>query len=214
MGVDGSGKSSLAHTLAKKLDQQGDKSIVVWATLRPVILKPFIKMAKFLLVRKHSKFSNYDDHIKVKRKGMKKLSWTHNILLFVMIIDYLPQMFYKVILQRALGKHVICDRYYFDLIVDYGEHISAPIERVIKILTKVSSIFPGPDLNYFIKITPEIAFSRKDDIPSLEYLIERDTAYSLVAEKFSGTILDGSKALDINAKIILNDINTHNGNRR
>lgn len=211
MGVDGSGKSTLAHTLADALESQGKKSVVVWATLRPVLLKPFIKAAKFLLVRKHNKFSNYDNHMKQKRKGMKKLSWTHNILLLVMLIDYMPQVLYKVTLQKLLGRNVICDRYYFDLIVDYGEHISAPIERVINIINKVSHIFPAPDLNYFLKITPEVAFSRKDDIPSLEYLIERDTAYSLVTKNMSGAILDGNKELNSNVEIILNDIKSLTG---
>lgn len=207
MGVDGSGKSTLANALAKSLEAKGQESIVVWATLRPVLLKPFIKAAKYLLVRKHNKFSDYDNHIEVKRKGMKKLSWTHSILFFVMIIDYLPQAFYKVTFQKLLGKNVICDRYYFDLIVDYGAHINAPIDRVIDILNKVGFIFTAPDLNYFLKVSPEIAFNRKDDIPSLDYLIERDTAYTNIIDNVYGKVLDGSKEISENVLIIQDDIN-------
>jgi thymidylate kinase len=206
MGIDGSGKSTLARALAEELRARNEKAIVQWATIRPVLLKPVIKLAKFLLVRKHNKYDDYKQHIKVKRAGMKKLSWARGVLFFFIILEYLPQVLYKVWWKRLLGYHVICDRYYFDLVVDYGEHVNAGIPRVLQLISRVRWLFPKPDLMYFVAVTPEVAYSRKDDIPAIEYLHERDAAYSAVTERFGVTRLDGSKPVAINSGLILADL--------
>lgn len=206
MGIDGSGKSTLARAVASELHARGEKALVQWATIRPVLLKPVIKLAKFVLVRKHNKYENYQQHMKVKRAGMKKLSWARGILFFFILLEYMPQVLYKVWWKRLLGYHVICDRYYFDLVVDYGEHVNAGITRVLDLINRTRWLFPRPDLMYFVAVTPEVAFSRKNDIPAIEYLQERDAAYNAVTERFGVTKLDGSKPVEENAGLIISDL--------
>ena len=206
MGIDGSGKSSLGRVVCERLVAKGEKAVFVWASLRPVLLKPFIKLAKFMLVRKHDKYSDYASHMSVKRAGMKKLSWTHGLYFIVMMVDYVPQVVYKVVWPRLLGKHVICDRYYHDLMLDYCAQTNAPSDRMIQLLNFSGKLFPTPDLTYLVSVSPEVAMSRKTDIPALAYLEDRVDAYNTVINAVSGKVLDGTLALDRNSGIILEDM--------
>ena len=72
LGVDGSGKTTVAEYLEQYLRAENRTVLCVWATLSPVILWPIIKLAKFLLVRKHNKFDNYAEHIEVKKEGVRR----------------------------------------------------------------------------------------------------------------------------------------------
>lgn len=206
MGVDGSGKSTLADTLSSALTKRGQPSVIVWVCLRPVLLKPFILIAKRLFVKGKDKFKDYEQHAQAKRVGMKRFSWTHGIYLLVMILDYLPQVFYKVYIQRLLGKHVICDRYYHDLMLDYGAHTNAGTGRVLHLIDLANKIFPCPDLLYYISLPSEVALGRKTDIPSLQYLDERAEIYNEIANRFQACILDGTETPEVNCERILTDI--------
>jgi len=206
MGVDGSGKSSLTELLQKKLQKKGIPHVVVWASLRPVLMKPFIVVAKYLMVRNHNKFDDYETHINAKRAGMKKLSWTRHIYLFVTLIDFMPQVFFKVYLPKLMGKLVICDRYYHDLVLDYGVTTQANIDKTMMLLRYANKIFPNPDIDYLLDVPSEVSFSRKDDIPSLEYLEERSEIYHKFADSLGSAVLDGTKSLEENSDRILKDI--------
>jgi thymidylate kinase len=206
MGIDGSGKSSLGRLLCRELNQQGQPAVFVWAALRPVLMRPFIKIAKFLLVRKHNKFKDYEKHMEVKAAGMKKLRWTHGIYFLVMMLDYLPQVFYKVLLPHLLGKHVICDRYYHDLMLDYCAHINAPVERALQLTYTVGKFLPRPDLVYMVTVPPDVAMQRKDDIPSLGYLSKRIYVYEKINTLVHGATLDGTLPLEQNCDLICNDM--------
>jgi len=206
MGIDGSGKTSLAEQLQVHFSKQGEKSVVVWAVLRPIILKPLISISKFLFVRKYNKFLNYNSHIKAKRKGMSRFSWAHRIYFVVMLVDYMPQVIYKVWWQRLLGKHVICDRYYHDLMLDYGVNVNANSKQIIRLVRFAEKIFPIPDYFYFISTPPELAFSRKKDIPAIEYLIKRDNLYQAIAYDLNARILDGRLTLEENCRRVLFDL--------
>jgi len=206
MGIDGSGKSSLGRMVCEKLVERGEKTVFVWASLRPVLLKPFILVAKYLLVRKHDKFKDYKIHMSAKRTGMKKLGWAHGLYFFVMMVDYIPQLLFKVAWPHLLGRHVICDRYYHDLMLDYCAQINAPISRVTELVRFSARLFPTPDLNYLIEITPETALSRKTDIPAMEYLEDRIEAYNAIIKDVSGTVLEGARPLEENSDIILRDM--------
>ena len=206
MGIDGSGKSSLGTLLERELVSQGVKTRMTWVCLRPVLLKPIAKLAKFMLVRKHKKFDDYSKHIAAKKTGIKKFSWAHGIYFWIMMIDYFPQVLFKVLLPRLAGYHIICDRYYHDLMLDYGVTVSANIEHILRLTALSERLFPKPDLLYFLFVTPEIAMSRKSDIPAVEYLQERSDIYAAIAERFNATVLDASLPLEENCSKLLKDI--------
>ncbi|MFK5891817.1 MAG: hypothetical protein QM504_01190 [Pseudomonadota bacterium] len=210
MGIDGCGKSTLSTPLKNSIIDKGKPAILTWATLKPVLLKPVIKITKFLFVRKHNKFDDYDKHIKAKKAGVNKLKFTHKIYFIIMLIDYLPQVLFKVVIPKLTGKYVICDRYYYDLIIDYAITISLPADKILPYIKFVEYFVPTPDLQYYLYVTPETSFSRKDDIPSIEYLEERKFYYDFLAKESNITHLDGNNSSDDNCQIIIDELNKRN----
>ncbi|MDH5644371.1 MAG: deoxynucleoside kinase [Candidatus Heimdallarchaeota archaeon] len=205
MGIDGCGKSSLALALQKEFERNGQKTVVTWATLQPVLIKPFIIIAKYMMVRKHDKFDDYKTHITAKKKGMNKFAFAHGIYFLVMFIDYLPQVFYKVVLPRMFGRTIICDRYFHDLMLDYTITTNAKPNKMLELINFSARFFPKPDLHYFVTVPPEVSFSRKNDIPSLEYLKERNSFYEAMANDLNLPILNGTLPWEENCLRIIND---------
>jgi thymidylate kinase len=207
MGIDGSGKSTLSRSLQQELERRGVPSVARWATLKPVLMKPVIKAAKFLLVRKAPKAADYEAHIAAKRSGMNKLRFAHSIYFIVMTLDYLPQAWWKVGLPRLMGKNVICDRYYQDLALDFAITINADPARMMRALHTLEKLVPAPDLHYFVSVPPAVALSRKDDVPSIGYLEERDRFYRAMAQALSLPVLDGQAPVAENCARLLRDMN-------
>ena len=206
MGVDGSGKSTLAKAVAAEMEARGEKVVVVWGALRPVLMRPFIKAAKFLLVRRHDKFADYEKHIEAKKSGMRRLSWTNVFSFWMVLIDYWPQVIYKIYIPRLTGYHVICDRYYHDLMIDYGITTNASLSRIQKLIGVARRMFMNPDIAYYLSVTSDVAISRKDDIPHVGYLEERIEYYDAVASSLGIQVLDGSASIDENRSRIMGDI--------
>lgn len=206
IGIDGCGKSTISKALQLKLKNRNIDTILVWATLRPIILKPFIIIAKFFFVRKFDKFTDFDKHIKEKNKGMSKFNWAKYIYLFVMIIDYYPQIIFKVYIPFLFGKTVICDRYFYDLIIDYCVTINSDLAFFNKLIVFSRNLFFKSDFCFFINTPIEVAFDRKDDIPSLEYLKIRNKFYLELVKNYNIEVINGEDLIiknvnKINAKI-------------
>jgi thymidylate kinase len=61
---------------------------------------------------------------------------------------------------------LVVDRYVYDVIQGlHGQDTTS--RRIVAWLTK---LFPQPTVVFYIKVPPELAYARKDDIPSLEFL--------------------------------------------
>lgn len=206
MGIDGSGKSTLSRALQQELAARGMPAVARWATLRPFLLKPVIAVAKFMLVRKAPKALDYEAHMQAKRSGMKKLRFAHSVYFFVMALDYLPQAWWKVGLPRLLGRHVICDRYYQDLALDFAITINGDAQRMMRALRLLGRLVPSTDLHYFVAVPPEVAMSRKDDVPSMSYLQERDRYYRAMATDLGLPLLDGQAPVAENCARLLHDM--------
>lgn len=209
MGIDGCGKSTLSRALQAELAARGVPAVARWATLRPVLLRPLIAAAKFLLVRKAPKSVDYEAHMAAKRKGMGKLRFAHGIYFWVTVLDYLPQAWWKVGIPRLLGKVVICDRYYQDLALDYAIAVNGDTDRMLRALKILAKVSPAPDLEYFVDIAPEIAFARKDDVPSIAYLEERDRFYRALASASAAKTLAGDAPVEANCARLLGDLNVN-----
>jgi dTMP kinase len=71
--------------------------------------------------------------------------------------------------------------------------------RIINVLGK---IFPLPVKTFWVNLPAEIAFKRKNDIPSIEYLIERQQIYSSICKDYGFIEVDGCNSIESNCKRI------------
>lgn len=194
-GADGSGKSTVAEHIEQHLRAENRSVYRVWAALRPVIVWPIIKVAKFLFVRKHNKFDNYAEHIKAKNEGMRRFRFLFKPIFYLRLLDYYPQYLWKVVRMARKSDYLICDRYYVDLIMDQVIGEGGGPESFSDWMRRYKRFFRTPDLSLYLRTSPEVAIKRKTDIPSEEYLQERKRYYDAVTEVLRAHIIDADQPL-------------------
>ena len=195
--MDGSGKTTLSKELVELLNKKGIKCKYVYGRLNPFILKPFILIGDWLFLRGKDISKNYSEYSNTKRKAIEKHSFLSKVYQQILMFDYSLQIIFKVKLPLIFGKNIVCDRYIYDtMITDLSVDMNYSRDKVTNVLKNLLRFFPEPNITFLIDVPEEIAYKRKDDTPSIEYLRERREIYLDVGRKYGMIILDGSKRLE------------------
>lgn len=177
MGIDGAGKSTIGDRIKHELEMSAPCELV-WARYQPKLVKALVAPFRKKKVKSSQDYNNmsaeeYNAWTKSKKEKMQKHPIIAKILFWFQYMEYCSQI--KDAVRNKDGKHLIVDRYVLDFIVDqtinYGDISESSLTK--KLLKKVA----GFDKILFVNVDSEIAFRRKDDIPSLEYLNERRAIY-------------------------------------
>ncbi len=190
-GMDGAGKTQQAKFLDSFLKEEGIKSQYVWARFEPKLIKPLAWLGKAIFFRGKDMVKDYGGYHDNKRRVLSSFPIAQ-VYQALMTFDYLLQVLFRVRLPLVMGNTVVCDRYYPDTLVDLAVDQNYSTGKLKSTLKLFSRLFPKPDLMFLIDLPEEVAFQRKDDIPSLEYLQERRRLYLDVARENGMVILDGS----------------------
>jgi len=154
-------------------------------------------------LRKIDEFADYDTYIKKKTGFSRKHRVLGTVYALLWQFDYSVQTFFKV--NRIVGRHqvIIIDRYIYDIMVNVSITAGWPVETLPHYLSIMFKIHPKPGIVIYLDLPEEIAFSRKNDIQSIQYLKERRQRYLWLAEHFSFEIIDATKSIEtILSKVI------------
>lgn len=190
VGIDGSGKSTLAKALTKIVEMHGVECTYVWGgfTSSFVVFKPLIGILKA------SVFSGNNHMEKSKTKGrVLKNSRLSALYQYLALTDYVVQALFRITLPLAFGRTVICDRYIYDLVTSVGVILDYPMDKTQALLHRCLAFVPKPHLTFLVDLPETLAFQRKDDIVSLDFLSVRRNIYLEMARQEGMTILDGSR---------------------
>jgi thymidylate kinase len=196
-GIDGAGKTTLAKFIVNDLQEGGIKASYVYSRYVPIVLRPVMLLGKLLFFRNKDFYRDYSGYSNTK----KRVSKQHNILAVfyqhLLLFDYFIQILCKIKLPLLFGKNIISDRYIYDtLITDLSVDFNYSEEDVRDILNRLLFLFPEPSITFLVDLPEEIAYQRKDDVPSIEYLRDRRNIYLFIGKEFAMTLLDGSMLLD------------------
>jgi len=195
IGIDGSGKTTIAKLLVNSLRLNGYKCNYVYGRFRPKLSKPIVDLGKRLFLSNKNIYDS-DKYSYSKSEVAKKHSNFLLIYQYIILLDYSLQLLFGIYLPRMLGNSIVCDRYVYDTVINDIPKTSNSPYVLKNLLNRFFKVAPSPDLTFFIDISEDIAYSRKDDTPSIEYLIERRKIYIWLAEEYNLAIIDGTK--DIN----------------
>ncbi|MEM2741206.1 MAG: hypothetical protein QXD95_03560 [Nitrososphaeria archaeon] len=195
-GIDGSGKSTLAQRMVVALEQKGIKSKYVYSRFQPLLTKPLIWIGRSIFLHQKDAFKDYNEYVSRKRRLFKNrlLSLIYEHLL---LLDYFFQVMIKVNIPLIIGKNIVCDRYVYDTIIsDLAVDINYSLQKIDRMLKGLFLIIPKPHFLFLIDVPEEIAYNRKTDVPSMEYLRQRRKLYIKIGKEHKMIVLDGSKNLE------------------
>ena len=191
-GIDGSGKTTLAHNLSDWLSRRGQKYQYVYARFLPMLVSPVWGAAKRVFLSQEERRQGYAEYTARKRNLLKPgiLSRLHE---FSVMVDYWIQILFKVALPIRLGKNLICDRYVYDTVVsDLAPDLKYSHEQMQKVIDFCLAIMPRPDLVFLLDVPETTTLSRKTDVAAVDYVIERREIYRSLTLRERVVALDGT----------------------
>jgi thymidylate kinase len=180
-GVDGSGKTTVAKALHESLGEAGISSHYMWCGWRGFeswLFKPVAAPTKNALIRRGDEARVASAHTRVP------------FFDYFMWLDYFVRVYPAVVISLIRNDVLVVDRYVYDVMLGLSKNDNKSNRFMIKLL----KLFPQPSVVFFIDVPIELAYARKDDIPSLEFLRERDGETRQLLKQLPGKVitLDGT----------------------
>lgn len=193
VGLDGAGKSTVSKEFVKNAKEKGINYRYSWVNNQPIFM--YILRFFWRLRLKIKKVNNYNDY-KEEKKSLSQHSLINIFYEIVHRIDYVIWVWLKVKFPLLRGKRIVVDRYYFDVAINYTLIDDYNEEKLMRKISEYMRWMPKPDLTFYLKVSEEVAFSRKDDIPAMNYLYERKKIYEKLADKFNMIEINGEDRID------------------
>lgn len=195
LGTDGAGKTTVSTQLAAR-DIGGVRLTYVYCQLTPILLAPFKLAARLLFLRKTNRFADYQSYQQQKASVGGRRRRLTSLYGAVWLVDQAWQAWLKLLWARLRGRDfIIMDRYYLDSVVNVGVLQGNGLDEMLAAARRVERFLPRPDLFLFLNVSETVAYQRKNDIPSPEYLRERKARYLQLAEPYGFHQLDADKPL-------------------
>lgn len=205
LGIDGCGKSTVLKYL--KDDSFYSNYVFLWVRWKPSLLKPFYKLINKGNYEKSLSQDELNNEYN-KKSNLKKKIFKSKIIRSVWMklayVDY--RRSFKKKIKCIKNSNIIFDRYYYDLFIDQGINFGYTPEQIYEYILKYKKKFLNLNNTIYIRVLPETSFSRKKDIPNLEYLYKRFEVYEFLAEKMNWTVIDGSIELKDEIELVKKNI--------
>ncbi len=186
MGIDGSGKTTVAMSLRESLKSEGISCKYLycgWRGFESWLFKPFAAQTKYAMTRRGNEEGIALAHEKIPFFDFFRWS------------DYFIRVCPALIASLLKNAIVITDRYVYDVILELHSDDSTLYRLVVWLL----KLFPEPTIVFYIKVPPELAFARKDDIPSLEFSCESEEEIQRLLKELPAdqvVTLDGTRSVE------------------
>ena len=190
IGMDGSGKSTMAKETVRKLKESGEEAICL--SLTPyAILQPLLNLLHKV---KKSKNPRENPFLTTGKKPFIFRLWP-----YLSLVDNFANYWLRIkpILKKG---HVICDRYFHDRITGfeyygYCDRLTSQIYL---------SLIPKPDVVFVLDTKPQVAQKREiGQRHSLDFFIKLRKRYQEIANKYSYQMIDTTGDIGENVRQIM-----------
>jgi len=194
VGIDGSGKTTIAKSMINDMEQLGIRCRYVWSRGTPKVFMPLITFVKKFILRTSRRVLSTDEGNPFNR-SLASNTLLSRLWRTMLIIDSLLQVTFSVRIPLKMGTVVVCDRYIFDQMVDIAVDLrlsTIQLERWAN--NSVYKLFPRPDLTFLMDIDEAKAFARQQsDVRSVSELGLRRAHYQLLSRINHMIVIDASE---------------------
>jgi thymidylate kinase len=88
------------------------------------------------------------------------------------------------------------DRYYLDMVVNQGVLQDNDTAGMLRDARLLEFFLPRAAMHVFLDVSEEMAFARKQDIQSVNYLRERKARYLALAPHYGFSVIDANQPAD------------------
>jgi thymidylate kinase len=187
MGIDGSGKTTIGQAVAAQFAREGKRTNYLYAQHTPALLRPLKWLARAAIFRAHQPSADYAGYRNRKSSFVKRHPFLSRVYAAIWVADYVVATWWRLAAARANGGTLVVDRYYPDVAVNVSEMLEYSVARMLSLVRLMGRLLPYSQMTVWLDLPETVAFARKSDIPSLQYLIERRSRYVHVASAMSAT---------------------------
>lgn len=208
IGIDGSGKTTVAKALVERADTLGLNAKYAWCKYESHLFKLLIRLKNHFLVRERDWKENFE-----RSRTMKSDLFANRFAAWLYQTYILATYWFKIQLKVGIplrfGKDCICDRYVYDTFVDLAVDLVYSDQTMLAKINGFMRYVPTPDTVFQFSVPASVAMERKGDIPSREVWDEKSRKYERLANLDEIITLDGT--LPVNE--LLEQIGTHLSDR-
>ena len=207
IGIDGAGKTTLAHNLVEALQSQGHEAVYLYGRTIPIISRFLMFLGRVSILHRYDPWEDYPRYNAYKKQTMSNrlLRFVYTIAIFM---DYLSQIWIKLLLHFGRNRTVVLDRYIYDTVIsDLAVHLNYTNAQTKKTIDRGLQVLPKPKFSFLVDLPEEVAFSRKDDMPHIEYLIERRGWYLDLESRAEMIKINGEHSQELLQQEVLSIIN-------
>lgn len=177
LGIDGSGKSTLARKLVAWLNDHGIAARYLYGRIVPTFSLLLMNLGRSLFLKHGDPWKNFDRYSANKRQVMRA-PFVRGVYVISIFIDFYVQIWWKLLPHMLSERILVVDRYIFDTVVnDIAAHLEFSEAKTLRLVQAGLRFLPNPDLAILLDVEEEIAYSRKSDVPHINYLRERRHYY-------------------------------------
>jgi thymidylate kinase len=196
LGTDGAGKTTLANNLLEHYKKSNIPFNYFYARHFPVLLKILKVIGRRTVLKTTDEFLNYNEYKSRKNNFFNKHKVIARVYASIWVVDYLLITFIRFLPIRISNKNILIDRFYIDAAINITESTCLTISEFNTVLNFFELFFPVPQKCFFIDVNPEIAFKRKNDIQSIQYLEEKRAAYIKLSKRYNFIMINGENNID------------------
>ena len=193
-GIDGSGKTTQVRMLEKYLMGRGFRVKRVWFRWFALISYPFLALCRLLGYTKWRTISRSNIKYAERRFYLNKAM--ARIWPWLFMVDAIIYYLFKIRSKMILKSVILCDRFIPDMLVDLMCETKDYLLHKRLVGRVLLSLIPRSSKLVIIDVTENTAFSRKHDIPRVDYLEERRKLYLTLAKTLDIPIISGEGEVD------------------
>lgn len=192
-GIDGTGKSTLARGVVETLRGQDRDVVYSYGRAYPIISRAVMAAGRVVALRGKDPWRDYQDYDASKKSTLKN-RWLATGYTLSILCDYFVQLWVKLLLTMRPNRLVVLDRYVYDTVIsDLAVHLNYSERAVQRAIDLCLKLLPKPQLTLLLDVPAEVAYARKDDVPHVEYLRERQRWYRALETRAEVTAASGER---------------------